>query len=235
MIRIPIFRLTSDPGCAKYELANSDELFTGHPRRDRELDQADDALVWQRGRHVFAIDGSARRKPHGPRPFNSEVPWSSAPSAATRTTSSIWMDGSCGDVGWQDKLQGVVQASARPSGIGESRLPRGRRTRYGREASRRRSRGSLAPPSSCNPAASSDGCLRSRSSMPGCRRISRSASRLPSHSAIGQTHSHSSGSSSKFGGHVSPGGQPQMQASGSTRTCSLGQSTSQAHAQSSKT
>ena len=148
---INIFRLTSDPGARKFELANSDQAVHGHPRRDRELDQAHDALVCQRRTshicdRLAALGGSLRRHEHS----TAERAWSSARSAATPTTSSTWTGRLVGDVGWQYKLQAVVRLPLGLSGVGESRLRTRAHIAADENASRRRSRASR-PRSSLQP------------------------------------------------------------------------------------
>ena len=124
--------LTSDPGARKFELGNSDDLFTDIHAVTAEPDQAHDPLVCQRERHLSAIDGSARRKPAQHDHSAAERPGvQHVRPQPQRFRQSRWAPRRRRRLAGQGA--GRREASAGLSGVGEPRRPRRRHIRSGRE------------------------------------------------------------------------------------------------------
>ena len=129
---INIFRLTSDPGARKFELGNSDQVFTDIHAVTANLTKrmtrwyANAGITYLRA--SGAVGGSARGTSIQQR---SGLEFSR--SAATPTISSTSTGRLSGDVGLQVQAAGGREASARLSGVGDSRLARERASSCGQE------------------------------------------------------------------------------------------------------
>ena len=122
---INILRLTSDPGARKFELGNSDEVFTDVHAFTANLTKrmtrwyANAGITYLRA--TGAVGGTARNTSIQQRSGLEFQPFGRNPNDFVNIAGRL-----SGDVGWQYKLQTVVRLPLGPSSVSDSRFARER-------------------------------------------------------------------------------------------------------------